>query len=915
MLELKKIIKDYNVGDTSVRALNGIDLAFRHSEFVSILGPSGCGKTTLLNIIGGLDQYTEGDLVIDGVSTKRYRDADWDTYRNHSIGFVFQNYNLIPHQSVLSNVELALTLSGVSKAERRRRAEEALRKVGLTKQFKKKPNQMSGGQMQRVAIARALVNDPEILLADEPTGALDTATSVQVMDLLKEISKERLVIMVTHNPELAEKYSTRIVRLLDGQLVSDSAPMTEDEIATERERAETAAKERGAAGRKEKKREVRRRSMSLGTALSLSLQNLMTKKTRTFLTSFAGSIGIIGIALILSLSNGIQNYIDRVQEDTLSTYPIALNETTQDYSALMSAMVESGKETAEHRDAEGTIYVDDSLAQMMSAMYSTSTNDLKSFKAYIDSHMDEIAPLVSDIQFQYAFDMQIFSGDGKTRINPTTVFEHMDESFSSMISMMQNYSGAVDFAGSFNVFSEMLDNDALLQAQYDVIAGDWATEPDEVMLVVRDNNSISNMVAFILGLEDQETLADAMTTVMTGGEYHSAKPSYSYDEFLGMTFYVVPNDKYYVKTARTYEKDGVTYPVWADVREMDGFDQAAFAKENGVPMHISGIIRKSEGAVATSISGTVAYRSALGDEIRAKCAAGEVTKQQLLTPDVDVFSGLLFERVVYTPETAADFLASLDTANREMLRAYIAHEMDMDTSLVSDEMLAGVFAGLDAQSFERMAAMFQPKTAATYKGNLKALGYVDASLPKTINFYAKDFASKDAIQDFIAAYNDAADDEQKIHYVDMIGIFLSGVTTILDVISYVLIAFVSISLVVSSIMIGIITYISVLERIKEIGILRAMGASKRDISRVFNAETLIVGFCAGAIGIIATILLCLPINAIVHALSGVYSVNAVLPAAGGVILVLISMFLTFVAGLVPALIAANKDPVVALRTE
>ena len=911
MLELKKIIKDYKIGDTAVRALDGIDLAFRRSEFVSVLGPSGCGKTTLLNIIGGLDQYTEGDLIIDGTSTKRFRDADWDTYRNHSIGFVFQNYNLIPHQTVLANVELALTLSGVSKAERRRRAEEALRKVGLTKQLKKKPNQMSGGQMQRVAIARALVNDPEILLADEPTGALDTATSVQVMDLLKEISKERLVIMVTHNPELAEKYSTRIVRLLDGQLVSDSAPMTEDEVAAEKARAEATV----AAGRKEKKKAARRRSMSLGTALSLSMQNLMTKKTRTFLTSFAGSIGIIGIALILSLSNGIQNYIDRVQEDTLSTYPIALNETTQDYSALMNAMVESGKETAEHRDAEGTIYVDDSLAQMMSAMYSTSTNDLKSFKAYIDSHMDEIAPLVSDIQYQYAFDMQIFSGDGKTRINPTTVFEHMDESFSSMISMMQSYSGAVDFAGSFNVFSEMLDNDALLQAQYDVIAGNWATEPDEVMLVVRDNNSISNMVAFILGLEDQEMLADAMTTVMTGGEYHSAKPSYSYDDFLGMTFYVVPNDKYYVKTDRTYEKDGVSYPVWADVREMDGFDQVSFAKENGVPVHISGIIRKSEGAVATSISGTVAYRSALGDEIRAQCAAGELTKQQLKTPDVDVFSGLPFETVVYMPETAEDFLASLDTESREMLRVYMAREMGMDASLVSDEMLVGVFAGLDAQSFERMASMFQPKTAATYKDNLKALGYVDVSMPKTINFYAKDFASKDAIQDFIAAYNDAAADEQKIHYVDMIGIFLSGVTTIIDVISYVLIAFVSISLVVSSIMIGIITYISVLERIKEIGILRAMGASKRDISRVFNAETLIVGFCAGAIGIIATILLCLPINAIVHALSGVYSVNAVLPVLGGVLLVLLSMLLTFIAGLVPAKIAANKDPVVALRTE
>ncbi|MCQ2423710.1 MAG: ABC transporter ATP-binding protein/permease [Clostridia bacterium] len=912
MLELKQIVKDYKTGDTVVRALDGVDLAFRRSEFVSILGPSGCGKTTLLNIVGGLDQYTAGDLVIDGVSTKRYRDADWDTYRNHSIGFVFQNYNLIPHQTVLANVELALTLSGVSKAERRRRAEEALRKVGLTKQFKKKPNQMSGGQMQRVAIARALVNDPEILLADEPTGALDTATSVQVMDLLKEISKDRLVIMVTHNPELAEKYSTRIVRLLDGRLVSDSAPMTEEELAAEREKTAAASP---AGDKKTKKKAARRRSMSLATALSLSMQNLMTKKTRTFLTSFAGSIGIIGIALILSLSNGIQNYIDRVQEDTLSTYPIALNETTQDYSALMSAMVESGKETAEHRDSEGTIYVDDSLAQMMSAMYSTSTNDLKSFKAYIDSHMDELEPLISDIQYKYHFDMQIYSGDGKTRINPTTVFEHMDESFSSMISMMQNYSGAADFAGSFNIFSEMLDNDELLRAQYDVIAGDWATESDEVMLVIRDNNSISNMVAFILGLEDQETLADAMTTVMTGGEYHSAKSSYTYDDFLGMTFYVVPNDRFYVKTGRMYEKDGATYPVWEDVRLRDDYDQESFAKENGVPVHISGIIRKSEGAVATSITGTIAYRSSLGDMIRAQCAASELTKQQIATPDVDVFSGLPFETVVYTPDMAAEFVASLDDASRMMLRSYIAQQMGMDVSLVSDEMLVGVFASLDAATFDRMVSMFQKTTSATYAENVKKLGFVDEASPMTINLYAKDFASKDALQDFIDAYNDAADDAQKIHYVDMIGIFLSGVTTIIDVISYVLIAFVSISLVVSSIMIGIITYISVLERIKEIGILRAMGASKRDISRVFNAETLIVGFCAGAIGIVATIVLCLPINAIVHALSGVYSVNAVLPVLGGVLLVVLSMVLTFIAGLVPAKIAANKDPVVALRTE
>ncbi len=900
MLELKNITKIYQAGDTAVRALDQVSISFRPGELVAILGPSGCGKTTLLNIIGGLDHYTEGDLVINGVSTKQYKDADWDTYRNHSVGFVFQNYNLIPHQNVLSNVELALTLSGVSKAERRRRAAEALEKVGLGDQLRKKPNQMSGGQAQRVAIARALVNDPEILLADEPTGALDTATSLQIMELLSEIARDRLVILVTHNPDLAERYATRVVRLLDGRITDDSRPVGKDEKVEE------------IVGKTRKGK----RSMSLLTAGGLSLNNLLTKKTRTILTAFAGSIGIIGIALILALSNGIQLYINRVQEDTLSTYPITLNAQTQDYSSLFSAMTESGRAARERAASEGKVFVDDSMIRMASAMYSTTANDLRSFKKHLEDRSGEVGALVTDIQYSYDFDLQIYSGDGRTRINPTTIFEHMDDAFSSFASMMQGYSSFSSMMSQFNVFSEMLNNDELLASQYDLIAGEWSDDALEVMLVVDEDNSITNMVAYILGLEDQDNLAETMRRVMSGETVTSVTTEYTFEDFLGMSFRIVPNSDFFIETGLTYAAGGRQYPVWTDVRNAPDYDQEAFVAEHGVEVRISGILRPSPGAVATSISGTVAYRSSLRDLIMEKVSASAPAAQQMTeTPGYDIFSGLSFEKKTFTKENVQEFIASLDGARLLMLKTYLRSQMGEGAPEITDEMLAQMLRMLEDNAFAALVTMFRQETSATYDGNLALLGIVDEDSPARINLYAKDFASKDALQEFIKAYNESVSDEKKIKYTDVIGIFLSGVTTIINVISYVLIAFVAISLVVSSIMIGIITYISVLERIKEIGILRAIGASKRDISRVFNAETLIVGFVAGMIGILMTLLLILPLNAIIHALSGISSVNAVLPVGGAVILVLLSMLLTFIAGLIPSRIAARKDPVVALRTE
>ncbi len=1024
MLELKDIRKQYGEGESVVHALGGVSLKFRESEFVSILGASGCGKTTLLNIVGGLDRYTSGDLVINGKSTKDFTDAEWDIYRNHSIGFVFQSYNLIPHQSVLSNVELALTLSGVSKAERRARAIEALAKVGLGDQIHKKPNQMSGGQMQRVAIARALVNNPDILLADEPTGALDTATIVQIMDLLKEVAREKLVIMVTHNPDLAAEYSTRIVKLSDGVVIDDTNPYDGEIVAQNQTKAESKK-----AAKKAAKKKAKKKSMSFTTAISLSFNNLLTKKARTILTSFAGSIGIIGIALILSLSNGIQAYIDQVQEDTLSTYPLTIQKETQDYSALLSAMTEVSESNNAEFD-ENTIYVDDSMDKMVSAMTSTVSNDLEKFNNYLIANYDKIKDSVSDIQYTSDFDLQIFNinaDHGITQVSPTKIFDSMG--FGDMGEMMQSM-------GGMSVMSEMLDNQELLDQQYELVgeSSHWPTNANEVVLVVSKNNQISKMTLYMLGILDQDEISGVMSQ-LTSGTYEPEEMSdFKLDDFLGMEFKLLNTSDFYVKNTSDDDiyytsDDGTAYYTWHDMRKIELLDEAAlqsFVEENGETLKICGIVRPKEGASAASISGAVGYTKQLTEKIIEMNKSSEIINQQKATPTYNVLNGLTFERKIYTPENIGElvnrisddqiqlildryaasierpsvtaenfavmFYAMDDEAKQGLIMgmymgavqggasleelfnaielaygntfeltnsnfAILLPSLSAQTNLLvfgdpvtnvqglsalaGEQTMAAIYEqmntaiaempvteeamvaflstmqnGEEFQAMEKMLYNLVDEKDETYESALEMLGDAEKAKPASINFYAKDFESKDNIEAFIAEYNQTREQEtDQIQYTDIIGALMSSVSLIINVISYVLIAFVSISLVVSSIMIGIITYISVLERTKEIGVLRSIGASKRDISRVFNAETLIVGLTAGLIGIICTVLLCLPINAIIHALTGMNNINAVLPWVGGVVLVLISMLLTFVAGLIPSKIAAKKDPVEALRTE
>lgn len=837
MLELNGIRKTYVTGTTSVEALKGIDLKFRDSEFVSILGQSGCGKTTLLNIIGGLDKYTSGDLKINGRSTKDFKDRDWDAYRNNSIGFVFQSYNLIPHQTVLSNVELALTLSGVSKAERRQRATEALEKVGLKEQIHKKPNQMSGGQMQRVAIARALVNDPDILLADEPTGALDTQTSIQIMDLLKEISKDRLIIMVTHNPELATQYSTRIIRLLDGTITDDNNPYNgeDDNIATKTDEDSLTDKKSG----KTKKKKT---SMSFFTALSLSLNNLMTKKTRTILTAFAGSIGIIGIALILSISNGIQNYIDRVQRDTLSSYPIQLQKESVDVSSMIENMMGNKDKNVDHD--KDKIYSNNIMTDMANSMVAeVNSNNLKAFKSYLENHKSDVDGYISDIQYSYDVPLYIYStdtSDGVTQLNPSSVMENMygmSVSGDGMMSAgMQNTS----------VWSRLFDNRQMLDEQYDLIAGSWADNYNEVMLVVDENNEIDDYTLYSLGFKDPAEVKKIFKNVMAGNSYETEETQYTYDEVLDKKFkLVLPTELY---------RYNDTFGIWEDASHDDEYMTTVV--NNAEAVKIAGIIRKNPDAASVSVSSGVAYTKDLMPYIIEKVNETQIVKQQLADPEKDVFTGMSF---------------------------------DNDKTSIS-----------------------------TLENNKSLLGIASEDNPSEIDIYAKDFDSKEKLQDFIKNYNDevTADgrDEDTINYTDYVGILMSSVSTIITAISSVLIAFVAISLVVSSIMIGIITYISVLERTKEIGVLRSIGASKKDVSRVFNAETLIEGFVSGAMGIIITLILCIPANAVIKNVTDISNV-AQLPVAGAVILVIISMLLTTIAGLIPAKMAAKKDPVVALRTE
>ena len=1131
MLQLTNITKVYSSGAEKVEALKDVNLEFRKNEFVSILGQSGCGKTTLLNIIGGLDRYTDGDLVINGKSTKTFKDSDWDTYRNHSIGFVFQSYNLIPHQSVLANVELALTLSGVSKSERRQRAISALESVGLADQINKKPTQMSGGQMQRVAIARALVNNPDILLADEPTGALDTKTSVQIMEILKEVAKDRLVIMVTHNPDLADEYSTRIVKLSDGLVIDDSNPYDSSAEIIEKETPVSAPKKE----KKKNKKAEKKRRMSFGTALSLSMNNLFTKKGRTVMTSLAGSIGIIGIALILSLSNGIQLFINQVQEDTLSTYPLSIQKETQDMSALLSAMTNSSAST-DYSDS-GMIYVDDSLGTMMSAMTSTVENNLEAFKAHIDANRESLNEYVSDIQYTYDYNLQVFNtANGTVKVGMDVVFEHMGEAFSGMSEMMEMG------GSSINVFSEMMDNQELLDQQYEVVAGNWPAKDaaDEVVLVVNSNNQISKMTLYMLGILDPDNIEEEMQDLQNGKYNPEDLPPYTYEDILNMKFKLLTTSDFFEKNpdaSKGYTVNGKQYSSWIDIREYPGYDQQEFVAENGRDVKIVGIVRPKVDATATSISGAVGYTKALTNYILEKNEDSEVINQQKETPTVNVLTGLKFERTVYTRENIQELIDKVDKATMDMFYAYMTNYITSseDTSallnvtranintmfmLIDEEqqaelltkiitsasaqnsagcdrvfttisgMTGGIqvtaenittllpilnkmetmplviamgvpglttLAGPDAvedvvaqinnnhpefsapvtaqtlmmtmgtlpaeeqtEAYEKLVGSINdandtmvailcgmlsaqtgveftkdnlaqtlptltgpqammgmmalsgmpgfvdyadtdtmtevydemndlimnlevndkifslllyampddmfvemeetlykmaPGIDATYDSVLETLDDAQKASPASVNFYAKDFASKEYVEKFIDDYNNSVEEKDQLQYSDIVGTMMSSVSTIIDVISYVLIAFVAISLVVSSIMIGIITNISVLERTKEIGILRAIGASKKDVSRVFNAETFIIGTCAGILGILITLLLCIPTNAIIQGLTGFSNVKAVLPAAAAFILIAISMGLTLIAGLIPSRSAAKKDPVEALRSE
>ncbi len=860
MLQLKNITKNYLSGENEVQALKGISVEFRKSEFVSILGPSGCGKTTLLNIIGGLDRYTSGDLIINGKSTKEFKDRDWDAYRNYSVGFVFQNYNLIPHQTVLSNVELALTLSGVSKSERRKRAIEALKSVGLGDQIHKKPNQMSGGQMQRVAIARALVNDPDIILADEPTGALDTVTSNQIMEILKSISKDKLIIMVTHNGELAEKYSSRIIKVLDGKVIEDSDPYESKE---------------------EKKEDTKKRrtSMKFFTALRLSLNNLMTKKGRTFLTSFAGSIGIIGIALILSISNGVQNYIDKVQEDTLSSYPITLQEQSVDMSSIMTSFMELN-EDRNHED--GKIYSVEIMGDMLSTMSSKiEKNNLKEFKKYLDSEGNEITKNSNAIQYAYNLNLNLYSSntkDGVVQVNPNQVMKIVGLQ-SELPEAMQGQA-SIMMSGN-NIWQEMLDNEELLKSQYDVLAGKWPEKYNEVVLIVNENNEVSDYMLYSLGIKDQDELKDKMQDIKDGKEVEKTEEEvFSYDDLLDLSFKLVLNTDYYKKE----------HGVWTD--KSDDKDYMKKLVDKAESINIVGIIRPNSASINTALANGIGYSKDLKEYVINKINEAEIVKEQKKDKKVNVFTGIDF------PEDKDDASFSFND---------LSTEQKMKLATLSQEELA------------KLMQTYADNAKASYEDNLSKLGVVNLDEPSAIYIYPTNFDAKENITEEIENYNTRQREDGKeanvITYTDMIGIMMNSVSVIIDVISYVLIAFVSISLVVSSIMIGIITYISVLERTKEIGILRAIGASKKDISRVFNAETLIVGLVAGALGIEITVLLCIPINALIAALSGVSGVSAALPFKAGIVLVIISMILTMIAGLIPSKMASKKDPVEALRTE
>ena len=1023
MLQIKNICKQYKTGNLIQKALDGVSLNLRDNEFVAILGPSGSGKTTLLNIIGGLDRYDSGDLIINGISTKKYKDRDWDSYRNHTIGFVFQSYNLIPHQTVLSNVELALTISGVSKAERRKRAKRALEQVGLGDQGHKKPNQMSGGQMQRVAIARALVNDPDILLADEPTGALDSETSIQVMNLLKEVAKDRLVVMVTHNPELAYEYATRIVELKDGVIRSDSNPFNVDNKTLKVPQHKNMGKS----------------SMSLKTSLSLSFNNLKTKKARTILTSFAGSIGIIGIALILSLSNGINQYIQSIEEETLSEYPLQIQSTGFDITSMMDTQ---SSDDSTKEDGEVQVF------QMLTNIFSrVGSNDLTSLKVYLDSNKGDLSKYTKSVEYTYNVVPQIYSANTESirQVNPDRSFAALglgasSTSNSTMSSMM-----------STNVFYQMPQNTDLYQEQYDVKAGRWPKKYNECVLVLNNNGKISDFMLYTLGLRDYSEL-DTMIQQFSQEEKVTVpdnSQSYSYDDIIGINFKLVnPSD--------CYQYDA-NYNIYRDKTD----DQAYMKQliDNGENLEIVGIVQPSDGANVTMLQSGIGYLPSLSDHVINQAQSSEIVQKQLATRDVDVFTGKRFD----DPESSSLDMNSLFTVDSETLQSAFTFDqskisMDMSsvdfsqlsidpsllpsldvdsllgnikfelttdqinqisqkimtqfqqylkdnnltdqskmdeyfraylqsdaaknliqsemTALIQESGMAEQFAAnlqsqmqtmmaqysevianslkqqlttVMADQMDSFSSQFQDaisidtskfasaikvnmseeelselmlslmsEDSSSYENNLQKLGYASKDEPSGINIYPLDFENKQEVINVLDQYNEnveKVDEDKVITYTDYVGTLMSSVTDIINVISYVLIAFVAISLVVSSIMIGVITYISVLERKKEIGILRAIGASKRNISQVFNAETFIIGLFAGVLGIVITLLLLIPGNMIIHDIAGSQDVSAILPVTGAVVLIILSVVLTLIGGLIPAKKAALEDPVTALRTE
>lgn len=913
MLQIENISKKYVTGDLVQQALKNVSLTLRDNEFVAILGPSGSGKTTLLNVIGGLDRYDSGDLIINGISTQKYKDRDWDSYRNHTIGFVFQSYNLIPHQTVLSNVELALTISGISKSERRKRAKKALEEVGLGDQIHKKPNQMSGGQMQRVAIARALVNNPDILLADEPTGALDTETSIQVMELLKQVAKDRLVVMVTHNPELAEEYANRIVRLKDGEITDDTNPYVVEKSKVEKPQHKNMGKS----------------SMSIFTSLALSFNNLKTKKGRTLLTSFAGSIGIIGIALILALSNGVNNYIADVQKDTMTSYPITINSQDMDLTSVMndgqSAAVE--KENVDHK--KDKVYSNTTDLEMTSSMTSSvSENNLTKFKEYIDDKDSEINKYIGENGVVYSYDTSfgVYSYDPNKKLvnSDGSSFKTEKDNSNSTFSQMTNMSSQMTsmMGGSKNGFSELMpgkgDNlvSGAVKENYDLLYGHYPEKYNEVVLVLDTNNEIRSTDLYKLGLLPAKEYEKYMDEINKGKKVNPDTSKWSYEDACKHSFYLIPACDYYEKTS-----NGTYKNISDDDQKMN-----KILKNNAIKLKISGVIRLKD-SDNRIISQPVGYTQALTKYIIDCTNKSDVVKAQKKSKDVNILSNMRFapdgkkEKIA----DAKKYLNGLGVSEKAKLCKNI-----MNSVYGNDKQMQSQLANLTEEQLASSLDQFVKNnpddkvmlniydtyiSPGSYDDNMKEFGVVDLATPSSINIYVDSFEDKDGIRTAVDNYNNGAREKDKISYTDYVALLMSSVTTIINVISYILIAFVAVSLIVSSIMIGIITYISVLERTKEIGILRAIGASKRNISQVFNAETFIIGLCSGIIGIGLSELILIPSNAIIHSLMGTTDVNATIPIVAGIVLVVISVLLTLIGGLIPAKKAAKKDPVIALRSE